>query len=814
MHEVYNPENLKDTIRHEARRQRNHARILNVVTLIFYFASYIGLPVWFGYLMIGGVGPGLFSEAPPYLFPMVLLLVYGTFFVIPFLLCLPLVLPMAIRQQNVARIVVFRKFNDSMCKKALASVIRSKLAYYGHVYTLSDSKFKIKWWVRIPVFLGQFGLFHFRQRNIVKDEQLKSFRRKLNDFTWLNINWLLSRSKVFPVKTSDAIWKKTAAALLDRNDLILFDISYDSDALDWEINEVRTQGYEKNIIAISSIHKKEEAMLWKQRNDHPGDENEIQLFFYDKNGTINDPESFEHCVVDKLALTPFKSSRESPLTRSRGMKRAAGISGLVLLVFSVVMFFMAPVLLPDFTGKHTPFLRQAMRSLIQSKINEPTGDQLQQSLILERIKRKWPKRSASLILKFARQHHKTECEAIRSLLPELADQSRVADYADLVLFGEPYISDTAYGILQRQFPNGNTALALRFLMNNRVYVREKGSQLLQRTAMSRDLAEQLFTILMLTPGSNINEPFQHEAGGMFSGRADHAEQLDLRAEQTELATYNRLANQMMPFIMLKDSLTLRRLAGDHKLAGIRFLAGLMLTRFQDATGLASLSNASAVKTESLNKVLMIFGSLNPDYPYRNKCDSILVNLKSPGHLPDIRSLVTEINNPMSSTGSGHPPSLGLFLVVMKHYPVSNYSYLLNETQNLDIENMADALNLRFRKEYPSPSKETVEFITRSKDQLLNLISSADTENKLKIALLLASIGEAESVKIAVALNDERHGFLNMGNYHTETEEILGMFLKNLRPPYEEKKFAGINVEKDSNLANLLQRIRNKIKQGR
>lgn len=814
MPEKFNPDSIKDTIRREARRQRTHARILNVVTVLFYLASYIGLPVWFAYLMIGGVGPGLFSEAPPYLFPIVLLLVYGTFFVIPFLLCLPLVLPLAIRQQNVARIVVFRKFNDSMCKKAVARVIRSKLAYYGHVYTLSDSKFRIKWWVRIPVFLGQFGLFHFRQRNIVKDEQLSSFRRKLNDYTWLNINWLLSRTKVFPVKTSDAIWKKTAAALLDRNDLILFDISYDSSALDWEINEVREQGYEKNIIAISSIHKKEEATLWKQRNDQPDDDNEIQLFFYDQNGVISDPEAFENCVVDKLALTPFKSSRESPLTRSRGMKRAAGISGIVLLIFFVALFFMSPVLIPNFTGKHTPFLRQALRSLIQSKINEPTDDRIQQSLILERIRRKWPEGSASLLLKFARRHHATECEAIQSLLPQMVDQRRTFEYTGLVLNGEPYISDTAFGILQRQFPNGNPPLAFRFLQSNRVYVREKGSQLLQRSLMTRGLLEQLFLVFILTPKKTIPEPFQHKAGGMFSGREDHAYQLDLRAEQADLETYTRLANLLIPYTSAKDSSYLHYLARADKPQGLRYLAGMLLAQSGDATGMASLSNAAGVKIEPINKVMQFFGGLAPNYPYRIKCDTILSNWNLPVHLPDVRSLVAEINSPMSFTGAGHPPSVGLFLVLMKHYPVSSFSYLLNEIQTLDVENLADALIIRYRNKNPSLSKETREFITRSKDKLLNLVSSADTEHKLKIALLLACIGEAASVSIAVELNDERHGFLNFEGYHTETEEILRVFLENMQRPFDENKIDGINLEKGSNLADLLRRIRNKLKQGR
>jgi len=809
-----NTNNIKDAIRREARRQRSHARILNAVTIFFYIASYLGLPFWFFYLLIGGVGPGLFSEAPPYVFPIVILLVYGTFFVIPFLLCLPLVLPLAIRQQNLARIVVLRKVNGRMCKKALPRVFRSQLDYYGHVYTLSDSKFRIKWWVRIPVFLGQFGLFHFRQRNIVKEQQLKFFRRKLNDYTWLNINWLLSRSKVFPVKTSDVIWKKTAAVLLDRNDLVLFDISYDSDALDWEIAQTKELNCEKNIIAVCSIHKKEEALLWKQRNDHPDDDNDIPVFFYDQKGVITDPEGFENSVVDKLALTPFKNSRESPLIRSRGMKRAAGISGLMLLAFAVALFFMAPVLLPDYTGMHTPFMRQAMRSLIQSKINDATGDSAIQSRILERIRRKWPSSSSDLLIRFAKRHHETECEAIQSLLPKFSDPRHVPDYAGLVSNGEPYISDVAFGILQQQFPNGDTGLAFRFLKSNRVYVREKGSFLLKNTPMSRSMAEQVMSVLLQTPSITIPEPFQHKASGLFSGPADHAHQLDLRADQTELETGSRLAKLLLPFIRASDSSLLHRLAGADKPQGLRFMAGLLLARYQDATGMASLSNAAAVKIEPMNKVMQIIGSLNPDYPFRNQCDSLLVNMHTPVNLPDSNVLVTDINSPMSATGSGYPPAAGFFIAVMKFYPAATLTYLLGEIQNPDIENLTEALIYRTLQDGASPSKKTLDYITRSKEHLLQYGPSTGTDGKLNIALLLAHIGESSAVSIAIELNDERHGFLNMDGYHTETEKIMRVFLRNMRPPYDEKKLAGLKVARGSNLENLLNRILDKLKTGR
>ncbi|MBK7434797.1 MAG: hypothetical protein IPI66_13490 [Chitinophagaceae bacterium] len=166
---------IPSSIRQQAKRQRFHARLIRFLIIGFFIISFLTLPFWALYLLVGGIGPGLFSEVPPYIPYIIFLLVYGTFFVIPFLLCLPVVLPLAIKQKNVSRIIVFRKFNNEESKKALSRIIRSGLANYGHVFTLSDSKFKVKWYVRIPVFMGQLSLFNFRQRNITRRHKSQPF---------------------------------------------------------------------------------------------------------------------------------------------------------------------------------------------------------------------------------------------------------------------------------------------------------------------------------------------------------------------------------------------------------------------------------------------------------------------------------------------------------------------------------------------------------------------------------------------------------------------------------------------------------------
>jgi hypothetical protein len=216
--------NNAESIKRQARIQKRNSIIIRIMISFLLVISIIACIVGMG-LLTFFIGPGLFSEDTSYTVWIILAIGYSAFFIIPLLFCLPVLLPLSIKNKNTSRIIVFRKFNDSTSKKALNKLIKSILGNYGHVFTLSDKNFKIKWYVRIPLLLGQMSFFHFRQRNIRKKNDLEKLSKSLKNRGWLNVNWYLSSTKVFSIKTTDQFWQDTTKVLLEHGELIVFDVS-------------------------------------------------------------------------------------------------------------------------------------------------------------------------------------------------------------------------------------------------------------------------------------------------------------------------------------------------------------------------------------------------------------------------------------------------------------------------------------------------------------------------------------------------------------------------------------------------------------
>jgi hypothetical protein len=442
-------ENAYNTIRARSKRQKKNAKIIRFLVIFSVCISLLILPCWSLYLLIGGIGPGLFEETPTYIYFVILILVYGVFFIAPFLLCLPVIIPFALEQKNVGRIIVLRKFNDDLSKRALGYIIRSDLSNYGHVFTLSDKNFKSKWYIKIPVFLGQLSLFNFRQRTISKREDIAKLEKKLSGKIWLNVNWLLSTSKIFSVKTTDELWKNTAINLLKENRVIIFDISYETASLEWEFMEIKKLGYDKNVISITNSEKLLSESRWKNIFDSQG-ELRIPVFYYDKKGKLPKKSEFDETIVSILGSS-FKDE-DLHASKTDFFKRTATTIGIVFFFFLFSLFFFSPYLLPDFVGKNSPFARQVIKAYIQSKVHSPFADKHNQNIIFQRIKYKWPKQASSVLIDYANDHYNAECNAVQSSIVEFINPENLDKYVELALNGEPSIADSALSIILKLIP--------------------------------------------------------------------------------------------------------------------------------------------------------------------------------------------------------------------------------------------------------------------------------------------------------------------------------------------------------------------------
>jgi hypothetical protein len=157
------------------------------------------------------------GEQPPFwTYP---LLAYLLYFVLPTMLFLLLLLPEALTWRNPRRIVVFRRFKTKARNHALRRIATRQLARFGHVFTLADQQIHRSWFVRVPALFGQLSFLHFRPRTVTSDRRLRALTGILGQRARLNLNWLVSARKIFPIRSSDDYWQACVGTLLDQADL-------------------------------------------------------------------------------------------------------------------------------------------------------------------------------------------------------------------------------------------------------------------------------------------------------------------------------------------------------------------------------------------------------------------------------------------------------------------------------------------------------------------------------------------------------------------------------------------------------------------
>jgi hypothetical protein len=177
------------------------------------------------------------EDAPAWAYP---LLAYVGYFVLPAILILPVLPPESMRWRDPRRIVVFRRFNVKDRNRA----VRPRL----HAFRSADPPLVV---CPHPGPLGStepsaFSDAYHHQRAAPRDAQTRT-----RPAVRLNLNWLVSLRKIFPVRSSDEYWKVCMQTLLEHADLVVMEISEVSEAVSWELHECECRLLSKSEIKMS-----------------------------------------------------------------------------------------------------------------------------------------------------------------------------------------------------------------------------------------------------------------------------------------------------------------------------------------------------------------------------------------------------------------------------------------------------------------------------------------------------------------------------------------------------------------------------------
>ncbi len=768
-------------IRQQAKLQKRNAQIVRILVVLFMIVSVLSCLVMLPFLTLM-IGPGLFNETPAYFFWIILLLVYSAFFILPFLFCLPVILPFSIRHKNINRIVVFRKFNSDVSKAALRRLSRSVLGNYGHVFTLSDKNFKIPWYVHIPVVLGQMSFFHFRQQTIKKANDLDKLRKTLGNRGWLNINWFLSSSKIFAVKTTDEWWQEAALILLRECDLIIFDVSTFTEALEWETNTTKKLNLESKIIVVANEANRETALEWKLKYDNPDDDYDIPLFFYDSESELTDVAALEEGIATVLAAI----QGGVPVKYTTGiLKKTAYTSAAMVLVFGVVLFLVSPFVMPGLAGRLTPFPRQVVQSYIQLHLQD-MPDSADAAAIRQRAKNTWPQKVAALAVDYAYHHQAAECEGVAAAVSHLAHASVIADYLQLVEKGEPLMADTAFAALTTMPGSGGgdfepAGLALRLLGNKRLDVKEKGLRLLQTKPVAAVTILRVIEELSKPGYVALMPPFQHKPknGLDFSGFFKSEKSFEERLLLFYSGLFDLLNTNGLEVPVSRLEVAYRQAASEEA----RMVLAILLLHRKNAVGLRSILRPSFLnlfykekKTALFSRPAMVLSGLGLAVDSMLGGPERLANMPSYNEISRLRS-PSPIYTSLSATA---------LQFLLRNYPVS----VLTELKSfIDAQTLASLLR-RYMPQANAADFRTGISIVRDRSAELTAFmqnSENETEERLDAAWLLAHTGTmAAAVTALEASKEESTGLFSRSRpYESEAKVILQRLLTTIPQPFDQ-----------------------------
>jgi len=746
-------------ILHQAKVQKRNALIIKIMMRLFMVLSIFACLAGTMILLMTS-GAGLFRESPTYIVWVVLLLVYSSFLVVPFLLSMPVILPLALRNRNVDRIVVFRKFNSKPSSKALLKFIRPIISNYGHVFTLSDSRFRAKWYIKIPVLLGQTSFYHFRQRTIKDEKSKEELDRKLLQKGWLNINWLLSTSKIFSVKSTDEYWQEAARSLLKGSQLVIMDVSKLTAPLEWETELTKTNGLEESIILTASEENRAVAAEWKAKYDTI-DDYDIPLYFYTQKGVLLDKKGFEQTAAGIIAKN-YSHSQDRYATPA--LKRAFLTTGIILAVFTGILFFISPFLLPDVPGNYSPIARQVVLSYLEAHVAGEDSAHL--ARIKQRLQAKWPLEAASVSIHYGWHHQAAECGGVAALLSDLALPSKAADYMKLIEEGEPVMSDTAFAVVRRLHLADGRRQGLHLISMDRIDNKEKGLSLIGGERSDSLYTAQLINVLGASSYKMKPVPLQHVPADtkFINVPADSSEP---RLQRYYLDLYKLLDGRLAVI----DPLLLQRLNASSPDRDVRILFSLLLLRMGDGSGTGNLFDPYFITAYykmpvKKKNTWYLFGKV--PVPFKEIADSGLFKSFSVGQLPAYSVLV---QNSSLSPGGDLPENFVFFL--LKNYPAEDLHAFAG---CLHPKELALGLYKYLRLDGLKDKTNALRIISRNKKGLEVFMRDGkmDWDDRLSAAWVLAHIGDAAVMGVASEAGKiEKKGiFWTTRPYADRAREIL------------------------------------------
>jgi len=757
-------------IMNQARIQKRNSLIIKIMVIIFTVISLLSC-------LIGGIflslfiGPGMFSETPYYIGWIVIIVAYGSFYLLPFFLCLPVILPLAIKNKNTSRIVIFRKFNSEISKKAVNKITGSIVSNYGHVFTLSDSSYNIKWYVKIPIILGQMSFFHFRQRDIKTDMHLLSLKNTLANKGWLNVNWLLSTNKIFAVKTTDALWQETAMVLLEECNLLIIDISELTDSINWESKVAFDLNFEQKIIVIANELKESVVLEWKNRFNKPSDY-EIPVYYYDDKGVFYKSSFLEDTVCKILSNT---NNSQYPKYRGSIVKKSLASISAVVVIFVTIFFFLSPYLIPNITSKYSPFPKQAVNAYIQSILKSDYEDS-EKRAILRRIKGLWPKQAAEITLKYAYNHDRAECDAVAIALKKLADRSQWKSYLQLIEDGEPFMSSTAFDVLTSFNPKNSFEISLQLISKDRIDTKEFGLRMTEQKKLTDDYVKKLIVILSSEKFTIEQPPCQHKAKSTL-GLENLLSFLRHKDTPDERVTklFHRMY-QLMQNPILINKIEVQKAFLDSKSEDAKILLSLFLLENSNAIGIHKLFDGYFISNYynselnlSTDSVVQLFSSK----PFQIITDSIFAKSRLFTNIPPYDTLVKQLGN----------QSLISFPKVHINFLLTNYpsNNLVELKENIDASYLSDCLYDLMKGNSPKQNKNYLEIIKTREIDLQNILSveSVNLETRLNAAWLLSYIGNTSGVRVAAIASKIIKGGWIFENrpFEEQAKEVLSNLIK-------------------------------------
>ena len=180
---------------------------------------------------------------------------------------------------------------------------------------------------------------------------MNKLRDRLKQIWLLNINWMVSAQKIFPIKSDDLHWQECVSVLLEDASLIIVDVSNPREALQWEISQCVQTHLQGRLVFLCDREKAENGRAWiaKCAHDSPSIQS-VPVFLYGARG-LDDHVAFKAFVVETLSRSLVAEPAPSPRQLIFGLGVNVAASLLIAIGGTVAM---APYIFPEAAMQYSP----------------------------------------------------------------------------------------------------------------------------------------------------------------------------------------------------------------------------------------------------------------------------------------------------------------------------------------------------------------------------------------------------------------------------------------------------------------------------